>query len=199
MLELSGFPNTTGHPQIDTRIPSTLVLCALLTACNATLEDPPRFWDFNGDGIEDLSEELGEDGSSHFEVLDRNYDGKPDSRTQYDSARFWPIFGLTDDDFDGDFETRVIYQNAWVYAVVSDTNRDNLYDVIHFYKDGVRSRSIRHREEPTQGSVTTISYSYEFPVTTTEKKVDQTSREFHDHIVSTLPHVHDLPAMPSNR
>ena len=114
------------------RMALIVVLSFLIAACNSELEDPPRYWDYNGDDIEDLSEEFDLDGFSHFEILDRNYDGKPDSRTQYDSARYWPVLGLTDDDFDGRFETRLYYKDAWVYAVASDSDGDDLYlSLIH--------------------------------------------------------------------
>jgi len=176
-----------------------LLLTFALVDAASSEQELARYWDYNGDGKEDLRYEDAEDYSSYFEYLDRNFDGKEDYRTQYDAGSDWPIQGLSDDNFDGNYETRYIYQNAEVIAIVTDSSGDGNYDIAHYYEVGLITRSVKYSLDGGTPFLQTVTYLFGFPISTSRRETSETPSQFHKSLKSRMPLNQNMPLKPSNR
>lgn len=159
-------------------------------------DELPRYWDFNGDGKEDIWYEDSE--FSYLQHLDRNYDGVADLHTQYDSHTDWPLYGASDDDFDGIFETRHAYKNGTIYAYLVDSDRNNCYDIIHYYHHEVIFESKKYEILENKNIITTVGYRFDFPASSKVEKTDLGPCEFHKISISDMPTDQTMPTQKSN-
>lgn len=91
--------------------------------------------DQNGDGIID-EEWTYKNGYIRESKIDRNFDGKMDFITTYN--RFGKIrMSISDDDFNGTFETNTYYKRGNAEVMVSDTNDDGFKDLKTFYENDI--------------------------------------------------------------
>ena len=185
-------------------LPKSHVLAvAFVTAFTAVItvnaeQDPPRYWDFNGDGKEDIRYEEVESDLSYLEYSDRNFDGKDDQYTQYDSNSDWPVGGFSDDNFDGTFETRHVYKDASIYAILTDSDGDNHYDIAHYYETGLVTKSLKYTANGGKQVLTTFIYEFDFPTNEIQVETSKSPSEFHQYLISTMPQEQNMPLKRSN-
>lgn len=67
---------------------------------------------------------------------DRNNDGKPDERTEFDGSG-QPTRSFTDDNFDGTWDTRYVFKNGTVVSSETDLNFDGAFDARTDYMNGL--------------------------------------------------------------
>jgi len=95
--------------------------------------------DYNGDG--QLDETYTYVNYLLSEVSqDRNFDGNIDALYSYDSRGLIES-SVHDDNFDGTFETQLMYEKGNVYRAMSDTNGDGSIDYREDYVFGVISKA----------------------------------------------------------
>lgn len=74
--------------------------------------------DLNGDGVKDVVRHYDDEGSTVREESDRNFDGKMDSVTSFDQGQV--VFKMLDEDRDGRFETKLVYEDGAVIRIERD-------------------------------------------------------------------------------
>ena len=159
-------------------------------------EEPPRYWDFNNDGQEDIWYEDSE--LSYLQHIDRNFDGKADQIIQYDSSTDWPLFGTDDDDFNGIFEVRHAYKSGTIFATLVDSNNDRCFDIIHYYRYQVVYESKKYESLDNAARIITFIYKDEFPQEAHSRTSKESSCDFHNSIIANMPDSHDMPTKRSN-
>ena len=90
--------------------------------------------DVNKDGIQDLFYE--EYDNYYLFLEDRNFDGKVDSKWTY-SLEDVLVSGVSDNDFDGIFETKSIAKDGVIVREFIDSDGNGLYDIFSKYEYGV--------------------------------------------------------------
>jgi hypothetical protein len=174
------------------------VLLLALAVDSLGAEESARYWDFNGDGIEDVWYESDDSDLSYIEFTDRNYDTKADQYIQFDGNTDWPVGGFSDDDFDGHYESRFIYKDASLFAILSDSNADEMYDIVHYFESGVVTKSVRYVQGPNHPQIKTVAYDFGYPAGEELMRTDQTPLQFHERLKSEMPQSQLLPTEPSN-
>jgi hypothetical protein len=190
ITHIENFMETYIHRAITVSIFSL----TLLTVANAyPAADTPYTdgADLNRDNKTDTRFEY--DDTGYYQLTDRNFDGRMDESTRYDLDHI-VVSGSGDDNFDGIFETHVVYLNGFLSRVLVDTNNNGLIDLVHMYKDGLIVSSERFVIKQTPGVSPTlikIHYSFGFPISedivpaTTEGEEDFNLR--HSSMPSTSP------------
>ena len=90
--------------------------------------------DMNKDGKRDIFYES--DEFNYYQLIDRNFDGKVDEKWKYDLNDVL-ISGISDDDFNGIFESRVFVTNGSVSKIFIDTDNNGVSDVFHSVRFGI--------------------------------------------------------------
>ena len=129
--------------------------------------------DFNGDGIDDEFYHYGGNVMDRIE-MDRNADGKIDSRWNY-NFRGVPTRYQGDDNFDGRFEWTSHAEGGRVITTTLDSNGDGRPDAIFHLKHGVE-RSVDIYDEAGQRIV--ARQTYEGPLDTYTEFDDDGDGEF---------------------
>ena len=90
--------------------------------------------DVNKDGIQDLFYE--EYDNYYLFLEDRNFDGTIDSKWTY-SLKDVLLSGVSDNDFDGIFETKYVAKDGVIVREFIDSDGNGLYDIFSKYEYGV--------------------------------------------------------------
>lgn len=138
--------------------------------------------DTNGDGQADYFFEIGENGK-YYELSDRNYDGKVDKSVWFDDVNSFFEGSKEDNDHDGIMETELYSDNYLVTRIVSDTDRDELIDVVIDYETDMKSIGTKYYKalfgEPSNTIGTTI-FLFNYPYgEETREPTNLTPEEFH--------------------
>lgn len=157
-----------------------------------------NYWDYNGDGKEDVVYKWDDTPGSYFEYLDRDYDEAHDQITQYDDRTDWPLRAIADDNFDGSFETTLYYKDAKLYGVVTDSSGDNNKDIGHYYLHELLDTSLKYSIEDGQGTIETITYEYGFPIKIEAEKTNKSPNQFDEYLESIMPQNQSVPLKPSS-
>jgi len=173
-----------------------LLAMTVISLYSMAEDEPPRYWDFNNDGKEDVWYENSE--YSYVQYQDRDFDGVADQRVHYDSRTDWPLYGDEDENFDGIFESRLVFENGRNIAILVDSDQDQCFDIVHYYRHDMTYESKMFVTTLGWNRVTTIKYKYEFPVETQTDDTLQTACDFHKEIISGLPNSNDMPEKRSN-
>lgn len=96
--------------------------------------------DQNADGVDDVVNFIRVGASYAYKTeIDRNFDGAVDETFNFD-ANGLTTSRVSDDDFDGFFETRTSYRDGNAAITATDADRDGATDRNLFYVHGVASR-----------------------------------------------------------
>ncbi len=68
-----------------------------------------------------------------------NYDGDIDDEIEFDASNL-PVKEFSDDNFDGEFDTRTIYEFGIIKETLSDLDKDGEEDLRVFYNYGVMKK-----------------------------------------------------------
>lgn len=143
--------------------------------------------DYNFDGVADVYYEQLE--SSYFQFIDRNFDGEPDERYEYDSGTDFIIDGRLDENFDGEFETQLVINQGVVQYKFTDSNSDRLIDIVESYEHGVLKKiSIFMPKSYEQTStIKTLFFNFGIPYNEEVAETALTPRAFHESQVKKIP------------
>ena len=133
----------------------------------------PNKLDRNNDGKHDFFIESDDDFV--FELVDRNFDGKVDESWKYDDNDDL-VSGKVDEDLDGVLETQYIQKNYSLDKVLSDTNKNGIFDVYTKLDYGVMVYSEKYYFLDGKAQIGKINYLYGYP-TGPEKIVKTTISE----------------------
>lgn len=159
-------------------------------------DEPPRYWDYNGDGKEDIWYEY--KPMNYLEYLDRNFDGKADFVTQLDSRTDWPLSSNADENFDGIFESKYVYQKAQLFAIISDSDNNQCFDTVHYFRDQLIVESKKFETIKGRNQITTITYDSFFPLSPSVKESEQSCADFHREAFASIPSSQKMPLKKSN-
>jgi hypothetical protein len=107
--------------------------------------------DFNGDGIMDSTRTVSASGQTLRIEIDRNMDGKID-RIQTTNLRGQIESSLSDDDFDGVFESQAWFSNGQLESSQTDADGDGFSEIRNYYPYGVKATT-RHIDPQTHRDV----------------------------------------------
>jgi len=138
-----------------------------------TRTEYPNKLDRNKDGKHDFFIESDDDFV--FELIDRNFDGKVDESWKYDDNDNL-VSGKVDEDLDGILETQYIQKNYSFDKVLSDTNKNGIFDVYTKLNYGVMVYSEKYYFSNGKAQIVKINYLYGYP-SGPEKIVETTISE----------------------
>lgn len=125
--------------------------------------------DFNGDGNLDETWTY-----THYRIskteADRNFDGDVDLIIEYDRAGFVKS-SMNDNDFDGSFETKIIYEFNDAILQKSDTTGDGFKDYIVRYEHGLAKQF--EFIDPATGKPLKVQYFDQFKLVRAEVDTDR--------------------------
>jgi hypothetical protein len=107
--------------------------------------------DFNGDGIIDSTRTISASGQTLRIEIDRNMDGKID-RIQTTNLRGQIESSLSDDDFDGVFESQAWFSNGQLESSQTDADGDGFAEIRSYYPYGIKATT-RHIDPQTHRDV----------------------------------------------
>lgn len=107
--------------------------------------------DFNGDGIMDSTRTVSMSGHTLRIEIDRNMDDKID-RIQTTNLRGQIENSLSDDDFDGVFESQAWFSNGQLESSQTDADGDGFAEIRSYYPYGVKATT-RHIDPKTHRDV----------------------------------------------
>jgi hypothetical protein len=125
--------------------------------------------DLNGDGVGDIFYQYHNDG--YEELIDRNFDGKVDEISRYNKSHYL-LSSKADDDFNGYFETILVYRNSFIYRVFVDSDEDWLIDIYSEFTDSIVSSSERYYKKVDGRGARTAKVEYSFGYPKGEKIFD---------------------------
>lgn len=143
--------------------------------------------DLNLDGKSDITYENSE--FSYFQLVDRNFDGKPDERYEYDNGTDLVIDGRLDEDFDGLFETQLVMSQGIVLFEFVDINNDRIIDVAKSYNNGVLQFLDIYisAKAGNEAQIKTISFEFGVPFKTAVVSTMMSPNDFHLSQLKKIP------------
>lgn len=128
-------------------------------------------YDDNGDGVPDgrLYYRVGA-SSAHKLEDDNNFDGAIDERARYND-RGTLVRQELDQDFDGFFETLVVYEDGNIVRWDIDTDKNGVADMVFHYRLGVMRRA--EYLDGGVGRVARVEYFNGFRMTQSEHDLDR--------------------------
>ncbi|UTW46342.1 hypothetical protein KFE80_05510 [bacterium SCSIO 12696] len=146
-----------------------------------------NFIDLNGDGVSDISYEYTKSG--YYELMDRNFDGKVDQSSFYDLNHYLKS-ARSDDDFDGILETKTVYEDSLIQLVLTDSDNNQLYDIVLEYQDNLVISGRRYykkmpkRPNPFIGKT---KFRFGYPVGQEDvRKTKMSEKDFHDSVAKNF-------------
>lgn len=116
--------------------------------------------DRNGDGTPDLFIEL--DGEFLYELVDRNFDGVVDESWKYNSKDVL-ISGKVDENLDGYLETKYLSKDLSFHKILSDTDKNGVFDVYTNLIHGVVTYSEKYYKSNKGPHIGKVDYLYGHP------------------------------------
>jgi len=162
-----------------------LLLTSLFYGCG---QQDGEFIDLNNDGVADVYYEYEDDG--YYELMDRNFDGRIDQMSRY-SLEHYLESAKSDDDFDGFLETKIIYKDSLMAAVLVDTDNNQLVDVFLIYEnDLIKSGEKYYKQDGNDYTPNIGKIEYEFGYPSGKENLvttNLTEKDFHNNVNLLLP------------
>ena len=137
------------------------------------------FVDQNFDGKSDFYTKYFE--FSYVMFFDRDFDGNPDEKYEYDISNDFLLDGRLDQNFDGYFETQaVMHQGILKYELV-DSNFDHQIDIVKYYESGVLKRMEVYTEtlNLNAAEIKTFYFNFGIPFDSKIESIKMNPKEFH--------------------
>lgn len=152
----------------------------VLNSCYPDEQEEQLFTvDQNFDGKPDFYTEYYD--FSYVMFHDRNFDGNPDETYEFDSSNDFLLDGRLDEDFDGYFETQLVMHQGVVKYEFVDSNNDNQFDVVKYYKDGVMEKMeiLYVSNDPASSTIQTVFVNFGVPYKTKSRSTNMSLHDFH--------------------